>query len=122
VVGRLLLSSIFLISGFGKLTQPEGDGGQMRAKGMPAVGLLLSMAMIVELFGGLSILVGFHARLGALVLFLYLIPVTFIFHRYWAYRDKERIAQMENFLKNLAIMGGLLLMAALGSGSFSLAP
>lgn len=121
-LGRLLLSSIFLISGFTKIAKPSGDAGQMRSKGMPAVGFFLVMAILVEVGGGLSILLGYKARLGALALFLYLIPVTCIFHNYWTYQDKERLVQMENFMKNLTIMGGLLLVAALGSGSLSVAP
>jgi putative oxidoreductase len=121
-LGRLLLSSIFLISGFTKIAKPSGDAGQMRSKGMPAVGFFLVMAILVEVGGGLSILLGYKARLGALALFLYLIPVTCIFHNYWTYQDQERLVQMENFMKNLTIMGGLLLVAALGSGSLSVAP
>src|SRR6185437_8439402 len=75
LLGRLLLSAIFLISGIGKMRSPEGDGGQMRAKGMPAVPILLPIAAIVEVLGGISVLLGFHARIGSAILFLYLIPV-----------------------------------------------
>jgi putative oxidoreductase len=121
ILARLLLSSIFLISGFTKIAKPSGDASQMRSKGMPAVGLLLTLATIIEVGGGLSILLGYKASLGSFVVFLYLIPVTLVFHNYWAYEGKERLAQMENFIKNLAIMGGLLLVTAFGSGSFSLA-
>jgi putative oxidoreductase len=85
---------------------------------MPAVGIAVSL--IIEVLGGLAILVGLYTRLTAWVVFLYLIPTTFIFHNFWAEQGAERINNMIHFQKNLAIMGGLLVLAAFGAGSLSI--
>lgn len=90
LLGRVLLSSIFLISGFLKLVKPSGDAGDMRSKGMPAVGFLLVMAAIVEIGGGFSILLGYQARAGSLALFPCLIPVTLIFYSFWAWAGERK--------------------------------
>jgi putative oxidoreductase len=119
LLGRLLLSTIFILSGAGKITNPSFDADQMRAKGIPAVMLFFFLALVAELAGGLSILLGLKTRLGAGMLFVYLIPVTLIMHNFWAYTGADRVHQLENFLKNLAIMGGLLLLAVFGPGPIS---
>lgn len=119
LVGRGLLSVIFLLSGLGKIADWSGTAGYMAAKHMPAVPFFLAAAIVVELAAGLSVLAGYKARLGALVLFAYLIPVTLIFHNFWAFEGMEQKMQMINFLKNAAIMGGLLMVAANGAGPIS---
>lgn len=110
--GRVLLALIFVLSGIGKLTGWSATAGMMASKGMPAVSFFLAMAILFELGGGLSLLTGFKARIGAAALFLFLIPVTLVFHNFWAVQGMEQRMQMINFLKNLSIMGGLLLLAA----------
>lgn len=112
VSGRVLLSVIFLLSGLGKIIDWDGNAQAMASQGMPLIPLLLIGAIITELVGGLSVLLGWKARWGALLLFLYLIPTTLIFHNFWAFTGAEMQTQLVNFLKNLSIMGGLLLVAA----------
>ena len=93
----------------------------MASKNMPLISVLLPLAGIVEIAGGfLSLLVGFRARFAAILLFLYLIPTTFIFHNFWAQVGYEHMNQMHHFLKNLAIMGGLGYIFALGPGPRSI--
>ena len=115
VIGRTFLSAIFLLSGFDKIANPQGTQQYMAAKGMPATGLFLVAAILLELVGGLMLLLGCHARRGALLLILFLVPTTLIFHTDFA----EKL-QVIMFMKNLAILGGLLFVAAFGSGPFSL--
>ncbi|MEM7052033.1 MAG: DoxX family protein [Acidobacteriota bacterium] len=112
LLGRILLSGIFLMSAFGKITDFAGSQAYMESKGMPMTGLLLAGAIVLELFGGLSLVTGFKARLGALALIIFLIPATLIFHTNFA-DQMEVIA----FLKNLSILGGLLMVYAFGPGS-----
>jgi putative oxidoreductase len=77
-------------------------------------------AMLTELVGGLSLLLGYKARLGALLLFLFLIPVTLTFHSFWTYTDpKEQQDNMLFFMHNLTLMGGLLLVMTFGPGPLS---
>jgi len=111
-VGRALISVIFLVSGVGKIMGWSATEGYMRSAGMFAVPFFLMMATIIELGGGLSLLFGYWARIGAAALFLYLIPTTLVFHRFWSVPPQMARAQEANFLRNLAIMGGLLLVVA----------
>jgi putative oxidoreductase len=110
--GRVLLSLIFVLSGISKIMDWPETVQFMQTQGLPMVPLLLGAAIVVEILGGLSVLIGWHARWGAWLLFLYLIPVTLILHNFWAFTGAEQQMQLVNFLKNLAIMGGLLLVAA----------
>lgn len=122
VVGRILIALIFLLSGFGKLTGFAGTAGYMASK-MPMSGtlidLLLVITIIVELGGGIALVLGWKARLAALVFFLWLIPVTLLFHNFWAAPADQAMIQQIMFLKNLAIMGGMLLIMANGPGPYS---
>jgi len=119
LIGRILLSLIFLISAAGKLFNFTGTAGMMSAKGFPVASLFLIGALAFELLGGLSVLTGYKARLGAAALIIFLIPVTLIFHNFWAYQGMEQQMQAAMFLKNLAIAGGLALVIAFGSGPLS---
>ena len=122
VVGRILIALIFLLSGFGKLTGFAGTAGYMASK-MPVSGtlidLLLVITIIIELGGGIALVLGWKARLAALVLFLWMIPVTLIFHNFWGVPADQAMNQQIHFLKNLAIMGGMLMIMANGPGPLS---
>jgi len=115
LVGRIMLAAIFVLSGVMKLADFEGALGHLQAQGLPYASTLLAIAAIVEIAGGLSIISGFLTRLGSFALFLYLIPVTLVFHDFWNLAGQERIAQSASFMKNLAIMGGLLILMAHGA-------
>ncbi len=117
LVARVLLGLIFVVSGANKIASFEGTQQYMAEYGLPAKGFLLVGATVVEVAGGLSIMLGYGARIGAAVLILFLIPATLIFHT-----DFSQQTQVVMFLKNLSIMGGLLLLAAHGPGSYSLRP
>jgi len=116
VAGRVLLSLIFIVSGLTKIANWSGTAQYMASKGMIAVPFFLAMAILFELAGGLSVLTGFKARWGALALVLFLVPVTAIFHNFWTLQGMEQQMQMIHFMKNLAIMGGLLSIVARGAG------
>ena len=112
LAGRVLISIIFLLSGLGKIMDWNGTAQLMVSQGLPVIPLLLAGPVITELAGGLSVLLGWKARWGALLLFIYLIPTTLIFHNFWMFSGAEMQTQLVNFLKNISIMGGLLLVAA----------
>lgn len=115
LAGRILLSAIFIIAGAKKLTGFEGTLGYMADKGLPFTELLLVLTIIIELGGGLLILVGWQARWAALAIFLFLIPVSIIFHPFWA--DP---GEFNSFFKNMAIMGGMAYIVTYGAGPFRL--
>ena len=113
VLGRVLLGQIFLLAGIHKMMDWQGMSAYMASQGMPWIPFFLTGAMLVETLGGLSLILGIQARVGALVLAAFLIPATLIFHDFWTLEDPQRSLQMIMFQKNLAIMGGLLLFAIL---------
>ena len=120
LIGRWLMGAIFIVSGFAKLTDTAGSAGYMTAEGIPYAHALAIFAGVCELAGGLALVFGVLTRLGALGLFLFLIPTTLIFHNFWAQDGADAKLQMVNFMKNLAIMGGLLLLWAQGPGRASI--
>jgi len=120
LVGRILLGALFIISGFGKISGYDGTAGYMAAKGMPLVNVLLPAAIAIELGGGLLLAIGLKARWAALAIFLFLIPTTLIFHAFWGIDPKEAAMQQINFLKNVSIAGGMLMVFAHGPGAYSL--
>jgi len=116
LAARICLSIIFLRSGIGKILDFSGTQQFMNANGIPLAltGILLAAAIIFQLVGGLSVLLGYKARWGALILILFLVPTTLIFHNPFAPQ------QMIAFLKNLGLIGGLLMVNYTGAGSISL--
>lgn len=121
LAGRILLALIFVISGFGKIGGFAGTAGYIASKGLPMPEVLTVLTIIIELGGGLMIMVGWQARWAAATIFLFLIPVTFIFHAFWNVTDPQaQFVDRIMFMKNLAIMGGMLLVAAWGSGPLSM--
>jgi putative oxidoreductase len=119
LAGRVLLATIFILAGIQKLAAYDQTLGYMEAQGLPFAGVLLVLAAIVEIGGGLSILTGFLTRIGALGLLVFLVITTLVFHDFWNLAGAERQTEMTSFLKNLAIMGGLLLLMAHGAGRYS---
>ncbi len=120
LAGRILLALIFIISGYGKITGYAGTAGYMAGKGLPMVAVLLPLTILVELGGGLLIALGWKARWAAALIFLFLIPVTLVFHNPTGLAPAEAQQQMINLLKNVSIMGGMLGLFAFGPGGFSL--
>src|SRR5277367_232436 len=115
LVGRIFLVGAYAGSGVSKLTNPAGMAGFMTNVGHIPAGMvtpLLYLSAAIEIIGALLIIVGFKARYAAIVLFLWLIPVTYLFHA----SQGDPIQTM----KNVAMMGGLLLLAAHGPGEFAI--
>lgn len=120
LVGRILLGLIFVVSGFAKLFDWSGSISYMTANGITVVpGLFLLAAVLVEIIGGLSVMAGVLARIGAALLVIFLIPTTLIFHDFWTLEGAQAAQQQATFFKNLAIMGGLLVLVSCGAGRFS---
>lgn len=120
LLGRILLAVIFIKAGWGKIGGWEGTAGYMASKGLPLVPVLLAGTILIELGGGLMLALGWQARWAALAIFLWLIPVTFIFHAFWGIDAAQVQNQMNHFLKNVSIMGAMLMVFAFGPGAYSL--
>jgi putative oxidoreductase len=115
LVGRVLLALIFVTSGYGKLAGLEGTAGYIASAGLPWPTALAAAAGLFELLAGLALVVGFKARWAALALGAFTLLATLLFHAYWAAPADQQFVQQLMFMKNLAIAGGLFIVAAFGA-------
>ena len=120
VVGRVLLALMFVLSGFGKLTGIEGTAGYIASAGLPMATALAVIVGLLEFFGGLALMVGFHARWAALALGVFTLLASLLFHNFWAMPADKAFMQQLIFMKNLAVAGGMFIVAALGAGPASI--
>ena len=119
LIGRLLITLVFLASAATKIMYWNGSADLVATK-LPMPSLMLGASAAVEILGSLCLLLGFQARIAAFIVFLYLLPTTFIFHDFWNMQDGLRADNKMHFLKNLAVMGGLLMVSAYGAGKWSI--
>ena len=119
VLGRILFVAIFLMAGPGHFTQ--GTIAYATAQGVPLASIAVPLSGLIAIAGGLSVLLGYRARIGAWLLVLFLVPVTLMMHNFWAVADPA-MAQMQQimFMKNLSMLGAALLITNFGSGPMSL--
>jgi putative oxidoreductase len=121
VTGRVLLCVIFLMAAVGNKIPHFSDVAQLMAsKGIPAPKLMLAGAIVFLLAGSLSVITGYRARIGASLLLVFLVLATYYFHNFWAITEaKAQQEQMIQFMKNLSLMGAMVLIIANGPGPMS---
>ncbi|HET6802667.1 MAG TPA: DoxX family protein [Casimicrobiaceae bacterium] len=119
LVGRVLLALMFIISGWGKITDFSGTAGYIASQELPMPQVLAVIAILIELGAGLAIAFGWKTRWAALVMVAFLIVITPIFHGFWNEPADQAMMQQINFMKNLSILGGMLVLFAWGPGRFS---
>ncbi|MBL0394840.1 DoxX family protein [Ramlibacter monticola] len=119
LVGRVLLAWLFVPAGWGKIMGFSGTVGYIASKGVPLPEVCAAIAIAAELGLGLALLVGLKARWAAIGLAIFVAVITPIFHNYWASPEAQVMMQKQAFNKNLAIVGGLLVVAAFGAGALS---
>lgn len=120
LIGRILLAVLFVPAGFGKIAGFSGTVGYATAMGLPLPTVGVAIALVIELFGGLALLIGYRARLAAIALAVFTLVASFFFHAYWAVPAEQQMVQQLLFFKNIAVVGGLLAFAAFGAGGWSL--
>ena len=118
LAARLLLATLFLIFGWRKLRDYSGTVSQMKQLGAPMPVLAAAVATFMEL--PVTFAVGAFARTSALLMFFYTLGTALIGHRYWTITGAERVDSMDGFYKNIAIMGGFLLLYITGAGKYSI--
>lgn len=119
-VGRVLLSLMFVLAGFGKIAGFAGTVGYIGSKGLPMPAALAVLTILVEVGAGLALLVGFGARWAALILAGFTLMASFIFHNFWTLPADQQMIQRLMFMKNISVVGGMLVVAAFGAGALSL--
>ncbi|HEY4261804.1 MAG TPA: DoxX family protein [Schlesneria sp.] len=119
--GRIMIATIFLLSAVGnKIPQFNALAGYMASEGVPAPQLMLVGAIVFLIVGSISLVLGFKARVGAVLLLAFLVLATYYFHDFWNFSGADRQNQMIQFMKNLSMMGTMLFVVANGPGTFSL--
>lgn len=119
VIARLLLALMFILAGIGKFTGLEGTAGYIASKGLPMPAVLAFLTAVLEVVGGIALAIGFQARIAGLLLALFTLVATFLFHNFWAMPPDQSFVQQLMFMKNLAVAGGLLLVFSFGAGPAS---
>lgn len=120
VVARVLLALVFVLAGFSKLGGLDGTAAYIASKGLPMAWALALLTALLEVVAGLALAVGYRARLAALALALFTLLATVLFHNFWAMPADQAQVQQLMFMKNLSIVGGLLMVFGLGAGGASL--
>lgn len=111
LLGRILFSAIFLMSGMGHLTQSESMGQYAGSKGVPAPRFMVLLTGIMIILGGLSVLLGAYVQIGTVLLVLFLIPAAFMMHDFWNIEAPEESQnQQVHFMKNMSMAGGAILI------------
>jgi putative oxidoreductase len=122
LIARLLISAIFVQGALGKIMGWSGQASYMQSHQLPTqwIPAMLGMALLIEAGGVLCLLVGWKARTAAFVMFFYLGMVSVLLHNFWALHGASAGGMQTQFLKNVGIMGGLLMIASSGPGKWSL--
>ena len=119
LVGRLLLAAVFLVAGIRKAMAVAGSAGYFAKLGFPMPEVVVYVAIVIEIGGALMLIAGWKTRIAAWILAAFVVIATFMAHRFWDFPDAQYANQMNHFLKNAAIVGGMMFVAACGPGSLS---
>jgi putative oxidoreductase len=119
LIGRALIALLFIPAGFSKIEGFTRTVGYIASKGVPLPELAAAAAVVIELGLGLMLLAGLKTRWAAIGIAIFTVVITFIFHNFWAVEAAQKMMQQQAFFKNIAVVGGLLLIAAFGPGAWS---
>jgi putative oxidoreductase len=120
LVARILLALMFLLAGLEKLSSPAGTAGWIAGVGLPMPMVLTIASGLLEVVAGTLLVIGWQARWAALALAIFTVAANLLFHNYWGMTGEPRMINELMFLKNTAVVGGLLCVFAFGPGSVSL--
>ncbi|MDY7533263.1 DoxX family protein [Pseudomonas sp. Bout1] len=120
LLARILLMILFIITGWGKLTNFDGTVTYMSSLGAPMPMVAAGIAVVMEFFVAIVIILGFYTRPLAFLYILFVLGTSLIGHHFWTMVDPERSANMIHFFKNISIMGGFLLLGITGPGKYSI--
>lgn len=120
LIGRVLIAALFIPAGISKIGGFEGTVGYIASVGLPLATAGAIVAILVEVVAGAALLVGYRTKQAALVLALFTLVATVLFHNFWAMSEDQAFMQQLMFMKNIAVVGGLLVVAALGGGAWAI--
>lgn len=120
LIGRIFLGLMFFIAGIGKITGYDGTVQYATGAGLPLPQIGVPIGIAIEVLAPLLLLVGYKTRWAALALIVFVIVANIFFHNFWAMEGAPRMMNQVAFLKNLAVIGGLLILTAAGPGRYSM--
>jgi putative oxidoreductase len=120
LIGRVLLALMFVLEGVAKIGGFNDTVGYISSRGLPLPAVLAALAVAVEIGAGAALVVGYRTRWAALALALFTLLVSVLFHNFWAASVDEKMMQYLMFMKNIAVAGGMFMVAAFGAGRWSL--
>ena len=120
LLGRLLVAALFIPAGLSNIGGFEGTVGYIASVGLPLATVAAVVAIAVEVLGGAALLLGWRTKQAALILAVFTLVATVLFHNFWAMPAEQAFMQQLMFMKNIAVVGGLLVLASLGGGQWSL--
>lgn len=120
LIGRVLIGGVFLWAAYEKIKHWSVTMSYMKAKNVPQMNIVVPTSIGLKIAGALSLLLGWHAHLGAFVLLVVTAASTLYLHNFWAKEGSDRNIEKLLFMKEVAVMGGLFMILALGGGHFGL--
>ena len=117
LIGRVALAALFIPAGLSKLTDVGAFAASLEKRGVPLADVLAPLGAAVEFFGGIAVLIGFQTRVAAVLMILFTVVATLIAHRFWEFEAAARATQQSAFFKNLAIVGGYLVLMVSGAAA-----
>jgi putative oxidoreductase len=120
LIGRVALAALFIPAGLSKLTDVGAFAASLEKRGVPLADVLAPIGAAVEFFAGIAVLIGFQTRAAAVLMVLFTVAATLIAHRFWEFDGAARATQQSAFFKNLAIVGGYLVLMVSGGGRYSI--
>ena len=119
LIGRVLLALMFLLTGIGKIGGFTGTVAYISSVNLPLPSVLAAGSLVLEIVAGIALIVGYKTRWAALALALFTIAAAVLFHNFWAMPPDKQMMQQVIFMKNMAVTGGLLMLALAGPGAWS---
>ncbi len=113
LIGRILVGGYYIFSGFNHFSKKDMMAGYAKSKGVPMPEIAVPLTGLLLLLGGISLLLGIYPYIGVALIVIFLIPVTFMMHNFWAVPKEQKMADMVNFLKNIALIGSALMFLAI---------
>lgn len=120
LVGRVLISGTFLWAAYEKMKNWNATVEYMKTKSIPYLNIVLPVGIALKVIGGLSVLLGWHAHVGALLLLIVAVSASLKMHDFWRRSGEERGLEKLLFMKDVAVIGGLFMILALGAGHFGI--
>jgi|SRR3989338_2681589 len=115
LIGRVIVGLYYIMSGFNHFSKKEMMTGYVKSKNVPLPGLAVIVSGLLLLLGGLSIVLGYQTLIGIILVLVFLVPTSFIMHRFWSAPEEQKMHEMINFMKNMALIGYTLMLLAIST-------